>query len=232
MLQDLPPRPLLVFDLDGTLADTAGDLVATLNAILAREGLAPIETASARAMVGAGARALVQRGLKAHGVEASEARLDELFTDFLAYYEAHIADETVLFPGVCAALDRFETAGWSFAVCTNKIEYPSVLLLTALGVADRFGAICGKDTFAVSKPNGAALLQTIAKAGGDPRRAIMVGDSKTDIDTARNANIPVVAVNFGYTDQPVEAFKPDKVIGHFNELWDAVEKLSEVFRAA
>jgi phosphoglycolate phosphatase len=232
MAHDLLPPPLLVFDLDGTLADTAGDLVATLNAILAREGLSPLATAEARAMVGAGAKALVQRGLKAHGINPSEARLDELFDDFLAHYEAHIADETVLFPGVAAALDRFEEAGWRFAVCTNKIEYPSVLLLTALGVAGRFGAICGKDTFAVSKPHGEALLQTIAKAGGDPRRAIMVGDSKTDVETARNAEIPVVAVNFGYTDLPIETFKPDKIIGHFDELWDAVEGLRPAFRAA
>ncbi|MEJ0093731.1 MAG: HAD-IA family hydrolase [Methylocella sp.] len=232
MTQDLSSRPLLVFDLDGTLADTAADLISTLNAILVREGFAAISFPNARAMVGAGAKALVQRGLKANGVEASEQQLDELFTDYLAHYEAHIADETVLYPGVIAALDRFAKAGWSFAVCTNKIEYSSVLLLTALGVAERFQAICGKDTFSVSKPDGEALLLTIAKAGGDPRRAIMVGDSRTDIDAARNANVPVVAVNFGYTDLPVETFNPDRVIGHFDELWDAVQGLSEVFHVA
>jgi phosphoglycolate phosphatase len=224
MQQYLPP-PLLVFDLDGTLADTAGDLVSTLNVILAREGLAGIELAQARAMVGGGARALIQRGLSAHGIKASESRLDDLLADFLAYYEAHIADETALFPGVATALDRFEAAGFTFAVCTNKVEHPSVLLLTALGIAGRFRAICGKNTFPVSKPNGEALLQTIARAGGDRGRAIMIGDSKTDIDTARNAGIPVVAVNFGYTSEPVDNFKPDRVIGHYDELWGAVEAL-------
>ncbi|SFJ99567.1 HAD-IA family hydrolase [Methylocapsa palsarum] len=222
-MQETPP--LLVFDLDGTLADTAGDLIATLNAILQREGLSGVAAAEARAMVGGGARLLIQRGLSANGVSVADARLDELFADFLAHYEAHIADETVLFPGVHAALDRFESAGWAFAVCTNKIEYPSVLLLNALGVADRFKAICGKDTFKVSKPDGGAVLQTIARAKGDHRRAIMVGDSKTDIDAARNAGIPVVAVDFGYTDQPVAAFRPDRIISHFDELWDAVEAL-------
>jgi phosphoglycolate phosphatase len=179
-------------------------------------------------MVGGGARLLIQRGLSAHGASVSDARLDELFLDFLAHYEDHIADETVLFPGVFEALDRFETAGWAFAVCTNKIEHPSVLLLNALGIADRFRAICGKDTFAVSKPDGGAVLQTIARANGDHRRAIMVGDSKTDIDAARNAGIPVVAVDFGYTDQPVANFKPDRIISHFDELWDAVAALSVV----
>lgn len=224
MQQRLPP-PLLVFDLDGTLADTAGDLVASLNVILAREGLAGVEFARARAMVGGGARALIQSGLSVHGITVSEPRLDAMLADFLAYYEAHVADETALFPGVARTLDRFEDAGFTFAVCTNKVEYPSVLLLTALGIAGRFRAICGKDTFPVSKPNGDALLQTIARAGGDRGRAVMIGDSKTDIDTARNAGVPVVAVNFGYTSEPVDTFKPDRVIGHYDELWGAVEAL-------
>ena len=232
MTKTLSPRPLLVFDLDGTLADTAVDLVSTLNALLTREGLAAVPFLEARAMVGAGAKALLQRGLKANGVEVDEEKLDQLFADFLAHYEEHIADESVLYPGVTAALNRFEAAGWNFAVCTNKIEAPSILLLTALGVAKRFKAICGKDTFEVSKPDGEALLAAIAKAGGDPRRAIMVGDSKTDIETARNANVPVVAVNFGYTDKPVEMFEPDRVIGHFDELWEAVEGLSAAFHVA
>ncbi len=224
-MQHSPRAPLLVFDLDGTLADTAGDLVAALNIILAREGLAGIAVQDARAMVGNGARALIQRGLSAHGIEVGESRLDEMLAGFLAYYEAHVADETVLFPGVARALDRFEAAGFGFAVCTNKVEYPSILLLNALGVAGRFRAICGKDTFAVSKPDGEALLQTIARAGGDRGRAVMVGDSKMDIDTARSAGIPIVAVNFGYTSVPVDRFKPDRVIGHYDELWGAVAAL-------
>ena len=217
--------PLLVFDLDGTLADTAGDLIATLNIILAREGLPKIAVPDARAMVGGGARALILRGLAIHGVKLSEIRIDEMLADFLAYYEGHLANETALFPGVARALDRFEAAGFAFAVCTNKVEYSSILLLTALGVAGRFRAICGKDTFAVSKPDGEAVLQTIARAGGDRGRAVMVGDSKIDIDAARNAGVPVVAVNFGYTSEPVDNFKPDRVIGHYDELWGAVAAL-------
>ncbi|MGH6800635.1 MAG: HAD hydrolase-like protein [Methylocella sp.] len=224
-MQQNPRAPLLVFDLDGTLADTAGDLVATLNVVLAREGLSGIAVEKARAMVGGGARALIERGLSIHGIKLNEPRVDAMLADFLAYYEDHLADKTVLFPGVTRALDRFEAAGFGFAVCTNKVEYPSILLLTTLGVAGRFRAICGKDTFAVSKPNGEALLQTIARAGGDRGRAVMVGDSKMDIDAARNAGVPVVAVNFGYTNEPVDNFKPDRVIGHYDELWGAVEAL-------
>jgi phosphoglycolate phosphatase len=217
--------PLLVFDLDGTLADTAGDLVATLNVILARQGVGGMPMPESRTMVGGGARVLIERGLAAHGIVAGDDQLDEMLAEFLAHYEAHIAEKTVLFPGVAEALDRFESAGFRFAVCTNKVEHAAILLLRALGVGHRFRAICGKDTFAVNKPNGEALLQTIARAGGHRGRAVMVGDSKTDIDTARNAQVPVVAVNFGYTKEPVDVFKPDRVIGHYDELWGAVEAL-------
>jgi len=220
-----PSRPLLVFDLDGTLVETAPDLVATLNTILARAGFQPMPYEMARGLVGAGARTMIERGLAYSGAEFPAAEIDEMFDAFLAHYEAHIADASTLFPGVTAALDRFEAEGWHFAVCTNKIEHASILLLRTLGVAHRFQAICGKNTFPVSKPDGRALLMTLERAGGTVQRTIMVGDSKTDIDTARNAKIPVVAVDFGYTEQPIETFAPDRVISHFDQLWDAVAGL-------
>ena len=222
--------PLLVFDLDGTLAETAGDLCATLNVILDREGLPPVSLADARKMVGAGARALIRRGFEAGGRELGEDKLEKLFVDFLTYYEAHIADQSHLFEGVVAALDRFEAAGFAFAVCTNKVEEPSVQLLGALGVRDRFRAICGQDTFKdrgvnIAKPDPRFLLKTIERAGGMAGRSVMVGDSRTDIDTAKGAGIPVVAVDFGYTDQHVSVFGPDVVISHFDQLWDAVARI-------
>lgn len=217
--------PLLVFDLDGTLADTAGDLVNALNVVLAGENLPNVDLATGRPLVGGGARALIKRGLAANGKTVSESRLDEMVAIFLAEYEAHIADNTFLFDGVCTALDRFEAAGFIFAVCTNKVAHAANLLMNALGVADRFKAICGKDTFPVSKPDGRALLETIARAGGDPRRAVMIGDSKTDIDTARSAEVPVVGVTFGYTEQPIATLDPDRVIERYEELWDAVADL-------
>ncbi|HMN72241.1 MAG TPA: HAD-IA family hydrolase [Rhodoblastus sp.] len=220
------PRKLLVFDLDGTLAETAGDLIGTLNFILAREGIAPIDLAQARFMLGAGAKALIQRGYAAQNVPLAPARLQQLFGDFLAHYEAHIADHSFLFPGVVDALDRFEAADWDFAVCTNKIEAPARKLLEALGVAGRFRAIVGQDTFGVPKPDPRVLEQTIAMAGGRPEAAIMVGDSRTDIDTARRLGIPCVAVDFGYTDVPVIELAPDRVISHFDELWDSVASLT------
>jgi phosphoglycolate phosphatase len=220
--------PLLVFDLDGTLVDTAGDLIGTLNHILADEQIPPLPLETARPMLGAGARALIQRGLSAAGRSVSSARLEEMYLAFLARYEAHIADTSRAFPGVDAGLDRFEAEGWVFAICTNKIEHPSIRLLTELGLARRFRAICGQNTFQFCKPDPRALLSTIERAGGDPQRAIMVGDSKTDIVTAQAARVPVIAVDFGYTDRHVSEFAPDRVISHFDELWDAVQSLAVV----
>ncbi len=219
------PRKLLVFDLDGTLAETAGDLIGTLNFILAREGVAPVDLSEARFMLGAGAKALIERGFAAQRIPLAPAKLQQLFGDFLAHYEAHIADHSFLFPGVVEALDRFEAAGWDFAVCTNKIEAPARKLLVALGVADRFRAIVGQDTFGAPKPDPRVLAQTIALAGGTPTAAIMVGDSRTDIDTAKRLGIPCVAVDFGYTDVHVSQLGPDRVISHFDELWDSVVSL-------
>jgi len=222
--------PILVFDLDGTLAETAGDLIGSLNVILERENIAPVSLADGREMVGAGGRALIRQGFKASGRDVDPDRLEALFQDYLAHYESRIAQESHLFPGVVAALDRFEAASWRFAVCTNKVEGPSCLLLRELGVAQRFSAICGQDTFKVddrpiSKPDPRALTMTIARADGDPARAVMIGDSKTDIHTAQAAGIPVIAVDFGYTDAPVHTFAPDRIISRFDDLWDAVESL-------
>jgi phosphoglycolate phosphatase len=222
--------PLLVFDLDGTLAETAGDLIGTLNVILAREGLPPVHLAEGRNMVGAGARALIQQGYARAGKTIEGERLEELFRDFIAYYEAHIADHSYLFEGVTASLDRFAAEGWKFAVCTNKVEKPALHLLQKLGVADRFAFICGQDTIfidgkAIAKPDPRVLVATIERAGSAPEHAIMVGDSVTDIRTAQAAKVPVVAVDFGYTDKHVSAFDPDRVISHFDQLWNAVADL-------
>ncbi len=224
-------HPLLVFDLDGTLAETAGDLIGTLNVILGREGLPPVSLADGRMMVGAGARALIKEGFTRGGADLPADRLEKLFRDFLDYYEAHIADHSHLFEGVAASLDRFSAAGWRLAVCTNKVEKPAVHLLQKLGVADRFAFICGQDSIfidgkAISKPDPRVLWATIEKSGSARERSVMVGDSVTDIRTAQAAGVPVVAVDFGYTDQHVSTFNPDKVISHFDELWGAVAQFN------
>jgi len=214
--------PIIVFDLDGTLADTVPDLIGVLNAQLERDGHAPVPLAAARALVGAGARALIERGYGAReGAPPGGDRLDALVADFLLRYEARIALETRLFPGVEAALTRFAQEGFALAVCTNKPERLARLLLSQLGVSERFAAICGRDTFFTQKPDGRVLLLTIDAARGDAARALMVGDSKNDVDTARNAGAPVVAVDFGYTETPARELGADRVISHYDELWDA-----------
>ncbi len=218
------PSPIVVFDLDGTLADTAGDLITTLNKVLDMEGLAPVPGDRARDLIGAGARALIARGFALDGQILDPARHEALFQKFLAIYEHHLADSTVLFPGVLTALDRLQQQGFRLAVCTNKIERHSVMLLDKLGIGGRFAAICGRDTFAFCKPDPRHLTETIALAEGDPARAVMLGDSRTDIDTAKAAGIPVIAVPFGYTDTPVAELGPDLVISHFDQLVDGVRR--------
>ena len=219
--------PTIVYDLDGTLADTAGDLMGALNVVLAHEGLAPLPVESARSMLGAGARALIRRGFAASGRELAPPRLEALFGDFLAYYNAHIADETELYPGVERALAAFARAGWRQAVCTNTIEGSARLLIEKLGVAGRFAFICGQDTFGVGKPDPKPLLGTIAASGGALARAILVGDSVIDIKTARAAGVPVIAVDFGYADVPAAELRPDRMISHFDALIDACDALLE-----
>ena len=224
-MKQLQTAPILVFDLDGTLADTACDLIGTLNILLMREGLPVVAPEAARSLVGAGARALIEGGFAMRQTPLPAMRIEPLVMDFLTHYEAHIADETRLFPGALAALDRFRDAGFRLAVCTNKPEGLARLLLDKLSIADRFDAICGRGSFPVHKPDPQMLHLTVAAAGGDPARTVMVGDSRTDIDTARNAGAPVIAVDFGYTDTPVSALGPDRVISHFDDLWPAAHEL-------
>jgi len=223
------PAPLLVFDLDGTLVDTAPDLVDTLNVVLTREGLPPVAYDDARTMIGGGARAMLVRGLEEDGRAATPELMDRLFADFLKHYTDHIADRSRPFPGLTDALDKLARDGHRFAVCTNKLEGLSLRLLRALHLADRFAAICGQDTFGVQKPDPEILRRTVAAAGGTPGAAIMIGDSETDIRTARAAGIPVVAVDFGYSEKPVADLAPDRVISHFRQLPDEIASLSSRF---
>jgi phosphoglycolate phosphatase len=216
----------VVFDLDGTLVDTAPDLINALNFVLDREGLAPVPLHAARNMIGAGARKLIERGLELEGRSMSADQVTKLTGDFIDYYAAHIADASRPFEGLEGALDDLSARGYRFAVCTNKLEWLSKLLLDQLGLSARFSAICGADTFGVSKPDPAILKQTIARAGGALSSAIMVGDAGPDIGVARRAGIPVIGVEFGYTEVPIAELKPDRLIKHMRELPAAVESLT------
>ena len=214
---------IVVFDLDGTLVDTAPDLINALNYVLGREGLPPVPLHSARNMIGAGARKLIERGLELEGRFASVEDISRLTADFIDYYAAHIADASRPFEGLEDALDDLQAQGYRFAVCTNKLEWLSKLLLEQLGLSSRFAAICGADTFGVSKPDPVILQQTVARAGGHLSSTIMVGDAGPDIGVARRAGIPVIGVEFGYTDVPIAELKPDRLINHMRELPAAVQ---------
>jgi phosphoglycolate phosphatase len=217
--------PTIVFDLDGTLVDTAPDLIDTLNVILAQHAVAPVGYDDARAMIGAGVKPLLQRALASKGRELLAAEIDSLYGEYLQLYAAHIADRSRPFPGVERALDELSARGYGLAVCTNKLEWLSVRLLEKIGLASRFAAICGQDTFPMRKPDPEMLRLTIRKAGGDPASAVMVGDSITDVSTARAAGIPVVVVDFGYTEIPPAKLGGDRLISHFDALGGAVQEL-------
>jgi phosphoglycolate phosphatase len=216
---------IVVFDLDGTLVDTAPDLINALNFVLDREGLPPVPLHAARNMIGAGARRLIERGLELEGRSPPASDITRLTGDFIDHYAAHIADVSRPFPGLESALDDLAARGYRLAVCTNKLEWLSKLLLDRLGLSSRFSAICGADTFGVSKPDPAILQQTIARAGGQLSAAIMVGDAGPDIGVARRAGIPVIGVEFGYAEVPMAELKPDRLIGHMSDLPAAVESL-------
>ncbi|MGV7213887.1 phosphoglycolate phosphatase [Bradyrhizobium sp. UFLA05-112] len=215
----------IVFDLDGTLVDTAPDLISALNHVLEREGLPPVPMQSARNMIGAGARKLIERGLEAEGRIVGVADINRLTADFIAYYADHIADESRPFEGLEAALDHLAERGHRLAVCTNKLEWLSRRLLDALGLSQRFAAICGADTFGVQKPDPTILRETVARSGGQLAASIMVGDAGTDVGVARRAGVPVIGVSFGYTDVPIEELKPDRLIHHMRDLPAAATSL-------
>jgi len=222
------PAPTIVFDLDGTLIDTAPDLIGTLNVILTRHDVAPVAFDEARTMIGAGVKPLLQRALASKGKQLPAEEIDRLFAEYLDIYGAHIADGSRPFPGVESALDNLNGQGCRLAVCTNKLEWLSVKLLKELQLAHRFVAICGQDTFTMRKPDPDMLRLTIARAGGDTGHAVMVGDSMTDVATARAAGIPIIAVDFGYTDTPPAKLGADRLISHFDGLPGAVTDLVSV----
>lgn len=211
-------QPIIVFDLDGTLVDTAPDLLDSLNHCLIAGGLTPADPAALRKFVGSGGKVMIERAYQAQNKHLSEDELQKLLKLFMEHYNGHMPGRSAFYPGVLACLDCLSDAGYILAVCTNKYEISAKKLLEGMGEAKRFAAICGQDTFPYRKPDPRHLTDTIALAGGNPYQAIMVGDSRADIDAAKAAGIPVIAVDFGYTDLHVSHFEPSRIISHFDEL--------------
>lgn len=219
----------IAFDLDGTLVETAPDLVATLNVLLDQEGIAPLPLAEARNMIGHGAKALIAKGFAAVGRPLGPAALDGLFDRFIVHYLAHIADHSRPFPGVLSALDTLLAQGAILSVCTNKRTDLSLALLKTLALDHYFKSIVGADAAPAAKPDPRHLLAAIEAAGGDPGRAIMVGDSASDAGAARGAGTPLILVTFGYTDTPVENLGADLVVDHFDRIPAACAEAAALF---
>jgi phosphoglycolate phosphatase len=219
--------PVLLFDLDGTLVDTGLDLAAAIDAVMRKEGLAPIGAARIGHLFGQGGRAMLRRALSDNGIaDPAPELVERLNLEFIASYRASIAAFSRPFPGAVEALDALDRAGWRMAVCTNKTEAIARELLVELDLIDRFRTVVGADTFARPKPDAMPLLGAIERSGGIAAGSVMIGDSRTDIDAARAAGLPVVAVTFGYTDTPVAELGPDAVIDHFDQLADALAGLA------
>lgn len=213
---------VVAFDLDGTLADTAPDLAASLNHVLGALGRVSIPAESVRHLVGHGARALLRRGLAATG-EASEELVEQGFPLFIDHYSANICAGTTAYPELERTMETLTQRGIGLALCTNKPEALTHQLVDALGWNGRFAGIVGGDTLPVRKPDPAPLHEAIARAGGG--RAAFVGDSIVDADTARAAEIPFVAVSFGFSDRPVAQLGADAVIDNYAELPSALARL-------
>jgi phosphoglycolate phosphatase len=206
----------LVFDLDGTLVDSAPDLISTLNAVLDTDALPALPLAQGRDLIGHGARALLRRGYETAGAPLTDEALDVRFALFLDLYVGRIAELTRPYPGCVAALTALKTEGYTLAVATNKRTDLAVALLEALGLTDLFACVFGPDRVSARKPDGAHLVETIATAGGHSDRALMVGDSSLDAGAAHAADLPFVAVRFGYADVPIPGMTPWAVLDHYD----------------
>ena len=223
MLNNKPSAVL--FDLDGTIADTALDLAATLNHLLTTSGRNEIHHDRVRNMVGEGARALIIKGFEYNNEELTDQEVEVLHDEYINYYRSHIADKTVLFPNVFITLETLLRQNIPLAICTNKSIELTHLLLKQLKIFDFFTAVTCGDSFAYKKPDPRHLITTCKLMKADPKQAIMVGDSINDIDAAKRANMLSVGVSFGYTLTPINELSPNIIINHFNEFFDALNKV-------
>jgi phosphoglycolate phosphatase len=221
----------LAFDLDGTLIDTAPDLLGALNVILVEQGMAPAPMTAVRQLVGHGLRGMLIRAYAMAELTISEEEIAVLRPRIVEVYRGRIAQESRPFPGCLAALADLRARGAMLAVCTNKPEALARLLLDELDMTRLFDAIVGGDTLPVQKPDPGPLLEAIAQTGGDVARAILVGDASPDTGAAKAAGVPCIVLSFGYNDLPPAELGGDRVIDHFNDLAGAVADLVASCRA-
>lgn len=215
----------VIFDLDGTLVDTAPDLVGALNDLLAALGLPPVTIAQGRAASGRGGRSLIQVGHELAGIALTEDQITALYPRYLEHYAARYAVDSALYPGVAELLDHLEAEGWRLGICTNKPERFAEGLMKSLGMRTRFGALLGADSLPVRKPDPRHLIETLERLGVEPDRGILLGDTETDLKTARAAGIPVALASFGYAPLPVAHYAPDAVYDDYAETPAMIARL-------
>jgi phosphoglycolate phosphatase len=215
--------PALIFDLDGTLADTSPDLLGATNAVLAARGRTLLDLAHLRHMVGFGARALIHQAMAASGAPAGEEDIPALVEIFLAHYRDHIADGTRLFPGVAETLEDLKAQGARLGVLTNKPQELTDPLLPMLGLGGIFAAVYGAGRKPYTKPDPRIFHDVVAASGGGP--AVMIGDSMTDLETARAAGAPCILMSYGFTPVPASELGADIVLDDFAALPDALRQL-------
>lgn len=215
----------IVFDLDGTLIDTAPDLIGATDHVLASIGLGPANAVRQRDKISFGARHMIVDALSEAGHTLPNSEIDALHDRFITHYETNIARTSRPYRNVLDTLVSLRTSGARLAVCTNKRESLARSLLTALSMDHHFDAVAGFETFAVSKPHPGHILGTIQMAGGDPERAIMVGDSENDVKAARAAGVTVIGCSFGYTDIPMLDLNPDAIISDYDQLHSVINGL-------
>ncbi len=215
----------IIFDLDGTLVDTAPDLMHATNHVLATLKRRPITMDEVRSFVGHGAKALITRGCQATGDPVDVRAIETLYQEFIIYYAANIAVSSKPFPGLIKFLERCQKENIATGVCTNKLESLSLRLLEALDLKKYFGSVVGPDTIGIAKPDPRPYAEALTRLGVGDAKSIMIGDSETDILTARAAGVLVIAVPFGYTPKPVIEYKPDLLVEHYDDMWDATQKL-------
>ena len=217
-------RPLVIFDLDGTLAETARDILECINDVIRPHGAHALTFERDCSLVSFGGRRIIRHVFHENDIQISDDDVEKLFRAFIDHYETNIARHTVLFPRTRETLQLLTDASFNLAVCTNKSSGPCHALLRKLDIDHFFCAIVANDTFPWSKPDRRALLSTIELAKGCPKKSVMVGDSRTDVDAARAAGIPVVVVDFGYSDVPVAELAADSIISNFIDLDREVRK--------
>ncbi len=216
----------IIFDLDGTLIDSALDVGAAVNRVLVEQGFEPIDDQTARDLMGEGGKAMVNKAFRLRGHELTEATLQRLTRRFVDHYRADPIGRTTLYPDVIEVVAALHAQNITMAVCTNKFEQPARVILDALGLGRYIGDVAGADTFAMRKPDPGHLLHLLRRLGRDHKRAAMVGDSIHDVQAAKAAGIPVIAVTWGYTIEPAASFGADVLIDRFSALPAALRGLA------